>query len=129
MLPQVYEIRMDFNKFDNGAEGTTEEDYSAFVEWLSALTAAELQQAAGDLAMQKQILCRYYKRGERANLTPGELIDFLSVSAPSIMDWAGYSEAEQDALMQISDNLTDAEIASASLSDNGASTEQFAIRI
>jgi len=52
-------------------------------------------------------LCRYYGRGERANLTPGELIDFLAVSSPSILDAAGYTEAEADALMKLSDSLTD----------------------
>jgi hypothetical protein len=101
---------MDYDTFNNHSEDRTEEEYFAYVDWLSEQTAAALSEAKGDPEAQKQALCRYYKRGERANLTPGELIDFLGVSTPSILDDAGYDEAEADALMQISDNLTDEEI-------------------
>lgn len=120
---------MNFNAFDNDAESAIEAEYFAFVKWLSALTAGELRQATGDAALQKQVLCRYYKRGERASLTLGELIDFLGVSSPSIMDSAGYSEADQDTLMQISDNLTEADIANALLPENKVSLEQLTIGV
>ena len=101
---------MDVDAFDNDAEGTTEADYSAFVTWLSERTAAELRQAKGDPFVEKQALCRYYQRGERAHLTPGELIDFLAVSTPCILDDANYSDAEAESLMQISDSLTEEDI-------------------
>ena len=78
--------------------------------WLSDLTATELREAKPDPARQKQALCRYYKRGENAHLTPGELIDFLGVSTPSISDMAGYSDEESLALMEISDSLTEEDI-------------------
>jgi phosphohistidine phosphatase SixA len=101
---------MDVTNFDNDAEGATDEEYFAFVAWLSEQTANELQAARGDTEAQKQALCRYYRRGLRANLTAEELIDFLGVSSPSIWEEAGYSEAEADALMQLSDSLTDDDI-------------------
>ena len=107
---------MDYSKFDNDAD-TSDEEYFAFVEWLSAQTAEELRQARGEPEKQKQALCRYYKRGERANLTAGELIDFLGVSSPSILDRAGCDEEEADALMQISDNLEDEAISAVPLSE------------
>ena len=97
---------MDYENYDNDTN-PSDEDYSAFVEWLSKLTASELCSAKGQPEQQKQILCRYYKRGERANLTAGELVDFLGISSPSIFDMANYTEAESDAAMQISDGLTD----------------------
>jgi hypothetical protein len=106
---------MDYDTFDNDADGVTEEQYFEYVDWLSAQTAEALRAAKGDSAAQKLALCRYYKRGDRANLTPGELIDFLGVSTPSILDDAGYNEEEGDALMQLSDNLTYEEINGVSL--------------
>ncbi len=100
---------MDFSKFDNDAD-ESDENYSAYVDWLSELTANDLRHVKDNPGQQKQALCRYYKRGEAANLTAGELIDFLGVSSPSILDMAGYSEEEGDALFVISDTLTDEEI-------------------
>jgi hypothetical protein len=100
---------MDYANFDRVAD-QSDEDYSAFVKWLSNLTAVDLRAAKGDPEQQKRALCRYYKRGERANLTAGELIDFLGVSTPSILDQAGYDDEESEALMSISDSLTDGEI-------------------
>ena len=97
---------MDYDSYDNDTN-ESDEDYFAFVEWLSDLATAELRQAKGDSERQKQALCRYYKRSEKANLTAGELIDFLGVSSPSILERAGYNEEEADAVMAISDSLTD----------------------
>jgi hypothetical protein len=45
-----------------------------------------------------------------ACLTTGALIDYLAVSSPSILEVAGYTEAEGFALFMISDKLTDDEI-------------------
>ena len=100
---------MDFTKFDNDAD-ESDENYFAYVAWLSKLTAADLRSVKGDAQQQKLALCRYYKRGERANLTAGELIDFLGVSSPSILDMAEYTDDEGDALFVISDNLTEDDI-------------------
>ena len=101
---------MDYEKFDNDADSSTDAEYFAFVEWLRTRTAAELDAAGTDVEMQKKALCRYYWRGYRSNLTPGELIDFLGVSSPSILDRAGYSEAESGAVMKLSDCLTQDDI-------------------
>lgn len=100
---------MDYENYDDDANDS-DDDYFAFVEWLSDLTAGELRRAKGDRAQQKQALCRYYKRGNKANLAISALIDYLGVSSPSIIDMADYSDDEGDALMQISDSLTESEI-------------------
>ena len=100
---------MDYDRFDNDSD-TSEADYRAFVEWLSEGAVTEFRQARGDAERQKQVLCRYYKRGLRANLTTGELVDFLGVSSRSILDRAGYDEDESDAVMVLSADLTDEEI-------------------
>ena len=92
---------MDYEKFDNDDPETSDEDYSEYVEWLSERTAVELRQAKGDTIRQRHALCRYYKRGDQANLTPSELIDFLGVSTPSIFDMAGYTDEEGDAAMVV----------------------------
>jgi hypothetical protein len=88
----------------------SDEDYFTFVAYLSEWTKQELEEVRGDAVGEKQALCRYYKRGERAQLTPGELIDFLAVDGSNIIEEAGYSYEECLRLMEISDRLTDAEI-------------------
>ena len=95
---------MDCETFDNDAN-PSDEDYFAFVAWLSNLAASELREAKGDQDKQKEALLRYYRRGEKANLTASELVDFLAVSTPSILDKAGYTEQESDVLMKISDQF------------------------
>ncbi len=103
---------MNYDTFDSDAPNTTDEEYAAFVEWLSERTANELRQAEGDRDKWKIALSRYWKLGYRANLTPGELIDFLGVDAGCIIERAGfaYDAEEGDEIMAISDALTPDEI-------------------
>ena len=89
----------------------SDDEYEAFVAQLSDETAAALHAAKGDPSAQRRALIDYYRRGEAVEITAAELIDFLAVSTPSILDHAGYTEAEGDALMAISDALTDADLA------------------
>lgn len=108
---------MDYDKFDNDYPDTSDEEYVAFVAWLWAKTAGELRQAKDSAEAQKQALCRYWKRGDRANSTPSELIDFLGVSSPCILEDAGCNDEEGDALMQMSDALEKDEVNAAELPD------------
>lgn len=100
---------MDYETFDRNTD-TSDKDYFFFVAWLSDRTAGELRLALASPELQRQALCRYYKRGKTANLSTEELVDFLGVSSPSIIDLAGYTEQEGNALMQISASLTDDDI-------------------
>lgn len=108
--------KMDFNKFDNDAE-ESDDNYFAYVAWLSELTAEDLRRVKGSPEQQKQALCRYYKRGGMARLTTGALIDYLGVSSPSISEMASYTEEEGFALFVIPDKLTDDEISRTPLVD------------
>lgn len=110
MNPKTYD--KDDPKYANDEE-QADEDYFAFVEWLELITADELKAVKGNAVDLRQALCRYYHRGYRANLTPDELIDFLGVSNPAILDMAGYNEEEVESTMEISDSITDEEILSA----------------
>lgn len=110
---------MDLNNPNIDTE-ESDEDYFSFVSWLSELTAAELRDAKGDPARQKGVLCRYYKRGEQVKLTASELIDFLGVSTPSILDMAGYSEDEGKAVFVISDEITEQDILNETASQKDA---------
>lgn len=99
---------MEYETFDNDTASDVE--YFRFVEWLSDNTASELREARGDSDQLKAVLCRYFKRGLNASLTAGELIDFLGVSTSSIVERAGFTEEEGDAVMAISDQLTHEDI-------------------
>ena len=100
-----------FRKFaDNASDDASDEDYSDYVRWLSERTATQLKNAKGNQDEVKAVLCRYWKRGYRAGLTPSELIDFLAVDYPSILDRAGFTDEEGDKVMVLSDALTEAEI-------------------
>jgi hypothetical protein len=101
---------VDYEAFDN--DTASDAEYVGFVEWLSDHVASELREARGNMDQQKAVLCRYYKRGMRANMTAGELIDFLGVSSPSILERAELTEEESAVVMTISDRLTDTEIES-----------------
>ena len=107
---------MEYENFDNS--NATDADYFAFVALLSRRTADELRSAKNHKARERTALCRYYKRGKRANLTPDELVDFIAVSDGNILEVAGYSDDESVALMHdMADTLTDAEIENADLTD------------
>jgi hypothetical protein len=55
-------------------------------------------------------LARYLGLGITQGLSQGELIDFLGVSTPSVLDVAGYSDSEQEAAMTVLGVLSDVEI-------------------
>ena len=97
---------MDIKEFDNDAETASDADYFAFVEWLSERTVEELKSAKGSGERQNEALRRYFETGEKANVTAGELVDFLCVSAPSLLDRAGYDGAEADDVMSILENFS-----------------------
>lgn len=107
---------MDYHKFDKYSDDS-ESNYAAFVEWLEQITAAELRQTRNDSELRHQALCRYYKRGLQANLSPGELVDFLGVSTPSILDRAGYDDEQGDAVMAMAGILTEEDIDRITLND------------
>ncbi|MBC8141858.1 MAG: hypothetical protein H7Y38_10510 [Armatimonadetes bacterium] len=107
---------MNPETFDNDNAATTDEECFAFVAWLSHRAANEFRNARGDAAQEKMAMCQYYKRGLQANLTMSELVDFLAISADSILEVAGYTEEQTLQLMRdVSDVLTEDEIMATSV--------------
>ncbi len=87
-------------------------EYRMRVEALAARCIAELQRAHGDRVLETKCCVRYLKRGVALGFTTGELVDFLGVSTPSILDRAGFSDDEGQRVMDELSLLTDEEIAS-----------------
>ncbi len=102
--------------FDNDNAATSDEEYFAFVAWLSHQAANEFRTAKGNTAQEKTAIRRYYKRGLQANLTMSELVDFLAIDAGCILEVAGYSDEQILALMRdVSDVLAEDEIMATSV--------------
>ena len=83
--------------------------YDALVDGVSKQAADDFRRAKIDGA-KKLACCRYFKRGELAGLSRAELIDFLGVSTPSILDLAGYSADEAQEVMDALSDISEEEI-------------------
>jgi hypothetical protein len=86
------------------------EDYGRLVDKFTEQAAADFRQAIGSIQEQRQACCRYFKRGESADLSTPELIDFLGVSSPSVLEMAGYSEADAQRVMEMIADISKDEI-------------------
>ncbi len=75
-----------------------------------------IDQAAADLRNAKSpqhlraALCRYLRQGAALRRSTGELVDYLGVSTPSIVDRAGYSDQQAEEVVRVLGTLTDEEI-------------------
>jgi hypothetical protein len=59
---------------------------------------------------QRQACCRYFRRGPLAGLAQSELIDFLALSSPSVLDTAGYAPEAAQQVMDLLGGISDEEI-------------------
>ncbi len=100
-------MTVDFDLFDNDDPETTDGQYSVYVEMLSDIYSTRFRDCAGDPSGQEEVLRDYIRRGEKANLTLPELIDFLGVSSNNVLERAGYSETEGDAVFAILATLSE----------------------
>ena len=55
-----------------------------------------------------QACVRYFRDGEHEGFDHGELIDYLGVSTPSVLDRAGYSDAQSLRVMELLPLVDDA---------------------
>jgi hypothetical protein len=60
-------------------------------------------------------LCRYLRRGANAGISTGELVDFLGISSPSVLEQAGYSDDRTEEAMRVLATISDEEIRNAVL--------------
>ena len=76
------------------------------------ITSAAQESSASERTESKLriVIARYLALGRLTGISQGELIDYLGVSSPSILDIAGYTDTEQDQVMTILGNLSDEEI-------------------
>ena len=91
------------------------EDYKRLVDDFTRLAADDFRQSSASEQEQRASLVRYLRRGAAADLSLSELIDFLGVSTPSVLDVAGYSHAAASRVMLMLREISDDEIQSARL--------------
>jgi hypothetical protein len=91
-----------------------QEDYERTVRDL-LLPAAEDFRRSVSAQELRAALCRYLRRGASAGLSTGELLDFLSVSSPSVLGRAGYSEQQTEQAMRVLATISDEEIRNTAL--------------
>ena len=90
-------------------------DYERVVRDFTRLAADDFRQSAATEQQQRTAICRYFHRGAAADFSHAELIDFLGVSTPSVLDMAGYSDAAAQGVLEMLADITDEEIQSASV--------------
>ena len=74
-------------------------DYDDRIERVCSDAATEFRACPSDLMAQLRICCRYFQHGEHEGISHGELIDFLGVSTPSVLDRADYSDEQAQRVM------------------------------
>ena len=86
------------------------EDYERLVEAFTKQAAADFRQAGRSIEQQRSACCRYFKRGEIADLSRPELVDFLGVSSPSVLEMAGYSHEDAQRVMEMIADISEDEM-------------------
>jgi len=96
-----------------GEDGViAEANYVRSVTEFTRLAADDFRQSVSTEKEQRAALCRYLRRGAVEDLSTAELIDFLGVSSPSVLEMAGYSDEAADGVMAMLADITDEEIQS-----------------
>ena len=72
--------------------------------------AEEFRRCITDQSEQRHVTCRYFRNGSLADISHPELIDFLGVSTPSVLERAGYSDEQAQRVMDMLATLTDEEL-------------------
>lgn len=84
------------------------EDRAVFVEWLTAITVAELQAARENDAALAEAVKHYVDHALAAGLPFEAIEDILGISEPSIMDLAELSEEDEEAVVDAFEDLCNA---------------------
>ena len=94
----------------NEPETDSSKDYDQLVERICREAAEEFRRCIADQPEQRRVICRYFMRGSLADISHPELIDFLGVSSPSVLDRAGYSDEQAQRVMDMLATITDEEL-------------------
>lgn len=92
----------------NASTNTSDADRSAFIDWLTAQTVAELQAARDNETALHQAVKNYVQRALAAELTFEDIEEILGINEPCIMDLAELSEADEEAVVDAFEDLCNA---------------------
>lgn len=84
---------------------TSEADRTAFIQWLTEQTVAELQAARENEAAIHAAVKNYVKHALDAYLPFEEIEEILGINEPCIMDLADLSEADEEAVVDMFEDL------------------------
>jgi hypothetical protein len=73
-------------------------------------SAGDFRTCVDSLEEQRRVCCRYFRRGTLVGLTQQELIDSLALTAPSVLDAAGYPTEAAERVMEMIGGISDEEI-------------------
>jgi len=83
----------------------SEQEHTAFIEWLTNTTVTDLQDARGDENAIHAAVRQYVKRALDANLPFEEIEEVLGINEPCIMDLATLSEEDEEAVVDAFEDL------------------------
>lgn len=92
----------------NAGTNTSDADRSAFIDWLTAQTVAELQAARDNETALHQAVKNYVQHALAAELTFEDIEEILGINEPCIMDLAELSEADEEAVVDAFEDLCNA---------------------
>ncbi len=91
------------------------QDYEQLVGEFTKRAADDFRQAGRNVQEWRLASCRYFKRGEIADLSRPELVDFIGVSTPSVLEMAGYSDEDAQSVMELIADISEDEIEKAAI--------------
>ena len=94
---------MATNVFDNEPSADWKRRYKDLLQQ----SAADFRACPNDELVQLQACARYFNRGYAGDFDHGELIDYLGVSAHSVLDLAGYTDDQAIRVMELLPLLAD----------------------
>ncbi|MCW1922539.1 hypothetical protein OKA05_08230 [Luteolibacter arcticus] len=86
------------------------ENYPQRVREFTRLAADVFRQSAFSEQKQRAAICRYLRLGAASGFSQAELIDFLGVSTPSVLEMADYSDAAAQQVMAMLADISEEEI-------------------
>jgi hypothetical protein len=83
----------------------TDAEYRSFIKPLIDSTVSALRLARESNKSPIQAITDYLQTAYAANISIGECVDYFCVSSPSIVESAGYSEPEQQQVIDCFDKI------------------------
>lgn len=87
---------------------TSDSDRTAFIQWLTEQTVTELQAARDNETALHTAIKNYVKHALDAHLPFEDIEELLGINEPCIMDLAELSEADEEAVVDMFEDLCNA---------------------